>query len=433
MPGAVIDMLHADSSDNVLFTTGDADPETDDERVWQYTPGSGAVLLGGGGTAGRGDGLTATAASFTAPAGLTTDTAGNLVVADGERVRWIDAASSIVSTVAGRLHPDGPLARASLVSPAALVAGPTSGVWWVADGGRIREVDLLNGRVDTVAGYPGGLEHVDNSTADARLARLLGGAGGIAYDTERQVIYITETERHVLSIVDMASTPAWTIATYAGTEGVNGYESDGSEWEAPTGLALDGDVLYAADAGNHVIMRIDLTDDTASLLAGEPRIGGDAPDGVAAASGRLSAPSALAVGADGSLYVADTGNHKVRRIDPTGSMTTVIGTGERGSSDSALPAREQLVDSPAGLAIDGYGNLFVTSAGAVRVVAAGDDGVATGDDRVHTVYGWPPAGEYPATVTFCLTGLALESGDDSVLVLDRCQGMLVRLTRTGTQ
>jgi sugar lactone lactonase YvrE len=430
MPGAVVGMLYVDSAGDVLFTTGDSDAVTDDERVWRYAPPADPVLIGGGGTAGRGDGLAATSASFVTPAGVVADASGNLAVADAERVRCIDSTSSIVSTVAGRLHADGPLAHAGLTSPAALVTG-AAGVWWVADGGRVRQIDLSSSRVDTVVGYPQGLEQSDNSAADASLARLLGGAGGIVYDSVREVIFVTEPERQIISIVDVSSTPVWTIQTYAGTEGVHGYESDGSKWEAPTGLALDSDVLYAADAGNHVVMKIDLTDDTTTLMAGEPRVGGDAPDGALAMGGRLSAPSALAVGADGSLYVADTGNHKVRRIDASGSMTTVIGTGEPGSTDSSLPAREQLVDTPAGLALDGFGNLFVSSAGSVRVVAAGDDGIATGEDRVHTVYGAPPPGEFPATATLCLSGLALESGDDSVLVLDRCQGMLVRITRTG--
>ena len=79
--------------------------------------------------------------------------------------------------------------------------------------------------------------------------------------------------------------------------------------------------------------------------------------------------------------------------------------------------------------MDSHGNLFVSSRQTVRLVPAGDDGVVTGNDPVLTVYGAAPRSTFPDSVTACLTGLAVTPGVDGLLVLDACQGFLVRLDR----
>jgi len=85
------------------------------------------------------------------------------------------------------------------------------------------------------------------------------------------------------------------------------------------------------------------------------------------------------------------------------------------------------VDSPAGLAVDAYGNLYVTSRVSVRQVTAGPDGVAGPDDTVVTVYGSSPRDAFPENATTCLTGIGFAPESNTVMVTDACQGVAIRL------
>jgi hypothetical protein len=128
------------------------------------------------------------------------------------------------------------------------------------------------------------------------------------------------------------------------------------------------------------------------------------------------------------VFIADTGNHRIRRIAPDGTISTVLGDGVAASSGEGRPATTFPVHSPLGLACDAIGNLFVTSSTTVRLVPADASGVVDGSGEVQTIYGGPSAATFPASVTRCLTGLAVIDAT-TVEVIDSCTGLLVALHR----
>jgi sugar lactone lactonase YvrE len=242
----------------------------------------------------------------------------------------------------------------------------------------------------------------------------------------------------VVTIVDPADASTWTIAPLANATGAAGF-SDGpaqaAEFRAPTGLYFDptADVLYVADTGNHVVRAIDLSSGianaTVSTVVGTPATLGYFGDGGPASDALLDVPQAITRCSNGDLFVADTGNDRVRRIAAgTGTITTVLGDGTAASSGEGGPASTLPVDAPHGLACDAIGNLFVTSTAAVRMVLADDAGIVDGTGAVRTIYGLPPRSAFPSSVTRCLSGLAVVD-TSTVLVTDSCTGIMVELQR----
>jgi sugar lactone lactonase YvrE len=164
----------------------------------------------------------------------------------------------------------------------------------------------------------------------------------------------------------------------------------------PFGVAVAPDgTVFVADAGeSNRIRKLTPKGDAVSTLAG----GGEGFADGAGASASFSTPSALALGPDGSLYVADTGNNRVRKISPDGRVTTVAGDGNAGFRDG--PASQAEFDAPVGVAVDGAGEVFVadtyndrvrvvTKDGQVKTVAGAEqpgfaDGDALGESRFDT-------------------------------------------------
>jgi sugar lactone lactonase YvrE len=389
-----------------------------------------------------GDWGPATSAELSEPTDVRLDAAGDLLVADSlnHRVRRVDLDTGIISTVAGLvLSPgDGPLGHSMLGAPAQLAriaAGPQGGRWVVADGtlGRVRQLDLEAGILETRVGYPGGA-----SLTDAAHGRLLEDAAGVAFDAVTRRVVLSERGRHTISYVDLDDDPL-VLMPFAGLAGTAGY-ADGnaaaSRFAAPAGLVVAPATrtLYVADSGNHLVRAVDLDDGSVRTVAGTPRTQGFYGEDEPALGALLYAPAAVGLGNDGSLYVADTGNHRVRRIDLAGNIATVLGEGTAASSGVGRPARALPVASPAGLALDARGNLFVTSRVSVRLVVAGADNLATGSDEVVTIYGAAPRDTFPEAVTYCLSGLALapdatSEPDGRLFLLDACQGFLIDLHR----
>jgi hypothetical protein len=150
---------------------------------------------------------------------------------------------------------------------------------------------------------------------------------------------------------------------------------------------------------------------------------------MAATSALLHAPRAVTRAPNGDLFIADTGNHRVRRVEAaTGILTTVLGVGVVASSGDGSPALSFPVAAPAGIAVDENGNVFVSSTTTVRMLEADDAGSVDGHRGVRTIYGAAPRDIFPACATQCLTGVAV--GDaTTVHVVDSCAGMHVELKR----
>jgi hypothetical protein len=249
-----------------------------------------------------------------------------------------------------------------------------------------------------------------------------GKVGGVAFDAAASKIYLSETDHDqldVVSIVDPTKPRMWTIDLLTMSTPLRG----------PTGLFFDDatKLLYVVDAGNHAIRTVDPTTGVVADVVNADHRLGFAGDGGPAASALLYQPSAVTRCANGDLFIADTGNNRVRRVS-NGVITTVLGDGAPASSGEGEPARIFSVDAPAGVTCDPFGNVFVTSSTTVRMVTANDQGVVDGSGHVQTIYGAPPRASFPASVTSCLTGISAV-GPTTIEVADACSGLLVKLER----
>ncbi|HTR55924.1 MAG TPA: DUF4215 domain-containing protein [Kofleriaceae bacterium] len=404
--------------------------------------GSGTITtIAGTGVAGSsGDAAPASAATFGRPIGVAVGGDAAIFIADKDnnRIRRIDPATGIITTVAGQIDPVdiGPVASARLVDPQAVAVAPGLAV---SAGGSSGTVEAIaNGRVEVVAGrYP-------QTIATAALARFrtsaFGTVGGVAVDPAIGAIFITETTAnriHVITQVDPSDPTTWTISALANVTGAPGF-GDGDAatamFRAPTGLYLDAaaNTLYIADTGNHAIRALDLGTNLVTTVVNTSHALGFGGDGGPAAAALLFEPTALARCPNGDLFIADTGNNRIRRVTADLTITTVLGDGVPASSGEGAPARTFPVDSPHGLACDDFGNLFVSSTTTLRLLPASDAHVVDGSGAVQTIYGSPPRTTFPAEVTSCLTG-ALVVSSTTIQVADACTGLLVQLDRTQSQ
>lgn len=161
------------------------------------------------------------------------------------------------------------------------------------------------------------------------------------------------------------------LSTYAGT-GEPGFSGDGGAasgalMRLPTGLALDAaGNLFIADQGNNRIRRVDRETGIIITVAGSDDLYGFAGDNGPAIRAKLNLPSGVAAG-NGWIYIADTGNNRVRQVSPSGVITTLAGTGDSGFTGDGGPALEARFFGPWGLGLDGVGTLLVADSGNNRV------------------------------------------------------------------
>ncbi len=316
-----------------------------------------------------------TSSALAFPADVAFDTQGNLYFSDTnhQRVQRLDTAG-IVSTVAGSgvqgFAGDGGLATAAeLDSPSGLVVD-TAGDLYIADthNHRVRRVDGGTGQIATVAGtgLPGYAGDGGAGTA-ARLnlpMALTLDAGGN--------LYIADTNNHRVREL----TAGGLIHTVAG-DGLQGFSGDGGSATAaaidsPGGLAMDAaGALYIADTHNQRLRVVRAGTITTVAGTGAPGFGGD---GAPAATARLALPHGVSVDGAGNVYVADTNNHRVRRIAPDGSMETIAGNGvEAFRGDGGLAVAASL-SAPRGVAVSPGGLPTIADTANQRVRQVEDDG-----------------------------------------------------------
>ena len=312
-------------------------------------------------------------ARFFRPSGLWVESGRILVADDGNyAIRAISGSGSAVtvSTIFGAISAgtsDGSGAAARFFVPQGLaVAGSTA---YVADTDNhtIRAVDLASGAVTTIAGAAGQASFADGSGGDARFNTPI----GIALDDGAHRLFVADSGNQSIRVVELASGAVSTLPT----NGAVG--SMFARFNAPSGLVRDGQHLYVSDSSDEVVVAVNLATNLVTNLAGSPRVAG-ANDGVGMKA-RFNGPSALAADGKGALYVADTLNDVVRRIDlASATVVTVAGVlGVSGSDDG--PAASAHFDQPGALAVDAVGDLFVgdTLNALVRHVDLGSGVVST--------------------------------------------------------
>jgi sugar lactone lactonase YvrE len=327
-------------------------------------PGTISTIAGNGEPAHAGDDGPAVAASVNEPKNIAVDRADHLFIADSENhvIRRVDLKTGVIVTIAGR--PMEPIIRemSGGVQDDPLpmdeddpLGGPTQEVT-----SRFTQSRDVSGTVRFVTGTQVGAKRFSGDGGSAVEAQL-NFPGAVAID-EQGHVYIADTMNHRIRKVDANS---GLITTIAGT-GQKRWSGDGgpavsAALNEPTALALDQKGrLYIADQSNHRVRRLDLDTGIITTVAGTGEAGYSG-DGMPAHEAALSGPSGLAIGADGTLYIADTFNGRIRKVDvETSVMTTVAGDGSEYRYQGNPHEFSTSLSRPYGIAIEADGHLLVT-------------------------------------------------------------------------
>ena len=307
-----------------------------------------------------GDGGQATAARLRYPRGVALDASGNLYIADylNHRIRRVDADGVITNFAGtgrrGHMGDGGPAAQSLLSNPAGLAVDTVSNLY-VADTGnnRLRRI-APDGTITTVAGTGDGGFGGDGGPATEA---LLNAPSGVAVDSNGN-LYVADTGNNRLRRISADGT----ITTVAGAS-ERGFRGDGGPaiealLNAPSGVATGANgTVYVADTGNNRVRAVD-ADGMIATIAGTGWWG-DSGDGGPAVNALLRAPSAVALDAAGHLYIAETYSHKVRRVSVHGEIRTIAGTGQKGDGVDGQPGTAVSLAHPRGIAVASAGNLFV--------------------------------------------------------------------------
>jgi sugar lactone lactonase YvrE len=305
---------------------------------------------------------------FAKPSDVAIDAAGNLYIADtsNNTVRKVSVTSlflyptvtnpvGISTTLAGQTgvsgSSNGSGTAASFNHPAGVAVDSTGNVYVAdTDNNEIREVTAA-GVVSTLAGLTGHTGSADGSGS----AASFNGPSGIVADATGN-LYVADTLNHIIRKVTSAGAVT-TIAGVAGASGLADGTGSAARFHGPQGLAIDtSGNLFVADTNNNAVRKVVIATGVVTTVAGQAGIAGSA-DG-SGSQAQFHFPSGVAVDTAGNLYVADTDNHTLREITPSGTVSTLAGlAGSSGSTDGVGTAA--LFDFPTGVALDSSGNVYV--------------------------------------------------------------------------
>lgn len=358
--------------------------ESGSDRVRRVDLKEGTVhnFAGIGETCYSGDGGPSSEAGLYLPLDVAFDSQNNLYICDSgsNRIRKVDHETGIITTVVGTgqwgFHGDGPALEVNLTYPAA-IAFDADDVMYIVDtqAHRVRRYDPRTGLVTTIAGMWSAEDDAREQPLVAKnLVVLSGDSIGI----------------------DFSDDHGWLRPECSDGVDLSFYLDDGRHaLEArlydPVGITVDryGDV-YVVDKGSNRVRKIDRTTGIISTVAGVCRYGFDGDNKLAVKS-MLHAPEAVVFDPWNNMYISDTMNHRVRKVDAkTGIITTVAGNGDSGYEDKnmggcgmarfihkeaagmikhgdGLPATEAVVNSPVGLALDSRGFLYICERGENKI------------------------------------------------------------------
>ncbi|MCW7471555.1 IPT/TIG domain-containing protein [Leptospira kanakyensis] len=318
--------------------------------VYKYTV---TTLAGSAGNSGHID-ATGSSARFSNPYGLITDSSAN-IYATGNSIRKITPLG-VVTTFAGSAT--GINGTADGTGTAARFFGAqsatvdSSGNLYVADkfNHTIRKISTT-GVVTTFAGTAGSFGSTDANGIAARFRN----PHGVTIDSAGN-LYVTDTDNHTIRKI----TSSGNVTTFAGMSGVSG-STDGlgssARFSSPSAIVADSNGnLYTIDAVNKLIRKITSSGEVTSF-AGNSNLDGNGLDGQGNKAS-FDLAYGMAIDSTGNLYIADTFNHKIRKVTPNGYVYTIAGSGSIGSVDGenySASFRE-----PVGIAVDSNGIIYVS-------------------------------------------------------------------------
>jgi sugar lactone lactonase YvrE len=322
-----------------------------DNRVARIdAAGTVTTLAGAAGPGAFADGAAADA-RFNRPAGLWIEGGHVLIADDGNyavrSVALADGATTTVYSASSAGASDGAAGDARFFAPQGLATDGAAAYLADTNNHTIRRVDLGSGAVTTIAGAVGQASYADGTAGDARFNTPL----GVALDDSGKRLFVVDSGNRSLRAIDLASGAVTTLP-------INGAPgSMFARFNAPSGLARAGGVLFVSDSADHVIVAVELATNLVTPVAGSARVAG-ATDGVGTKA-RFNAPAGLVADGSGALYVADVLNDAVRKVDlKSGTVSTVAGVlGIGGADDGAATSAH--FNGPVSLAVDGLGHLFV--------------------------------------------------------------------------
>ena len=408
--------------------------------------------VAGGGASDPGDDGPALDAVLANPGGMERDSAGNLYIADTShhRIRKVDAMTGLITTVAGTgvagFSGDGGPATAAQLNAPWDVAIDAAGNTYIADTGShcVRRIDAVSNQIQTVAGTCGRRGFFDSALPAIMLP--LDHPTGVAVNARGNVL-IADRDNHRIralagdgfmhtlagnSPIPFSGLPRvvcpvdWLGGVHT-PAGMGGYGGDGGPAGAallrcPTDVHLDGaGNMYIADTSNHAVRKVTAATGIISTVAGGhfyevpggvfvQRVCSMSGDGGPATAAYLCDPKAAVADAAGNVYIADTRNHRIRRVAPSGVITTIAGTGlsvhwssypigASGFSGDDGPATSAQMSGPSGLAVDPAGAVYVADSGnnRIRTIVPTDiplSGDLDGDGRSDLIVWRPSTGTW---------------------------------------
>ncbi len=358
-------MVAVDGSNNVYIA------DFHNERIRRVDAHGMITTVVGGGAAYETDEIPAIATTIFEPTGLAFDAAGSLYISESGdcKIRKVTP-DGIIHHVAGNgcgfSGDGGPATTAQLTFPGGL-AFDSNGNLYIADSSnsRIRMISV-NGIISTVAGNGNAAYSGDGGPATAASLSI---PGSVAIDSGGNLL-IADTDNNLIRKVS----PAGIITTVAGNwlKGLPGiFSGDGgpalsASLHLPYGVALDSSGnICVSDQDNRRVRRITVSG-IINTIAGNG-ISNFAGDGGSATQATLDFPTAVKVDSAGNLYIADSMNHRVRKVTPAGTITTVAGNGTPGFSGDGGPATNAQLNTPTSIAVDGSGNIYISDSLNLRI------------------------------------------------------------------
>lgn len=329
------------------------------------------VLVAGGGTGG--DDSPAKQAKLESPFAVDFDRAGNLYFAEmtANRVRKIDG-QGVVTTIAGTGHKGdggdgGPAVKAELNGPHHLAVGP-DGDLYVADtwNNRVRRINLKSGTIDTIAGT--GRKGFSGDGGPAVKAEF-GGIYCLAFDAKGERLYLADLDNRRIRAVDLRT---GMVNTAVGNGG-KGVPADGAvaldaPLMDPRAVAVDAHGnIYVLERSGHALRVVDPSGKVRTLAGtGKPGHSGDGGD---ARQATLNGPKHLCVDREGNMLIADTENHAIRKYQPRdGRIVAVAGTGKKGDAGLGGPPVNANLSQPHGVYLHSDGTLYISDSGNHRIL-----------------------------------------------------------------